>query len=102
MKFELFVALRYLKAKRKQTMVSVISAISGLGIMSGVMALVIALALSTRFREVIQAKIVGATAHINLLHLDSSPLLKYREMMEPLSRVPRVTGIAPAIFSQVF
>lgn len=102
MKFELFVALRYLKAKRKQTMVSVISAISGLGIMSGVMALVIALALSTGFREVIQAKIVGATAHINLLHLDSTPLLNYREVLEPLARVPRVTGIAPAIFSQVF
>ena len=54
MKFELFVALRYLKAKRKQTMVSVISAISVLGITAGVMALVVALALSTGFREDIQ------------------------------------------------
>jgi lipoprotein-releasing system permease protein len=102
MKFELFVALRYLKAKRKQTMVSVISAISGLGIMAGVMALVIALALSTGFREVIQSKIVGATSHINLLHVDNTPLLNYQELLGPLARVPQVTGIAPAIFSQVF
>ena len=70
MRFELFVALRYLRAKRKQTMVSVISAISVLGIAAGVMALVIALALSTGFREDIQNKIVGATSHINLIHLD--------------------------------
>src|SRR5262249_14794615 len=72
MKFEVFVALRYLKAKRKQTLVSVISAISALGITAGVMALVIALALSTGFKEDIQAKIVGATAHISLLRVDNT------------------------------
>ncbi len=102
MKFELFVALRYLKAKRKQTMVSVISVISGLGIMAGVMALVIALALSTGSREVIQTRIVGATSYINLLHIDSAPLLRYRNLLTELSRVPHVTGVAPAIFNQVF
>jgi lipoprotein-releasing system permease protein len=101
MRFELFVALRYLKAKRKQTMVSVISAISVLGIMAGVMALVIALALSTGFREVIQTKIVGATAHVNLLHVDSTPLRDYQDLVGSLSRVPHVTGVAPAIFIQV-
>lgn len=102
MKFEVFVALRYLKAKRKQTMVSVISAISALGITAGVMALVIALALSTGFREVIQEKIVGATSHINLLRVDNSPLRDYGELLAALRRVPHVTGAAPAIFSQVF
>lgn len=102
MKFEVFVALRYLKAKRKQTMVSVISAISALGITAGVMALVIALALSTGFREVIQEKIVGATSHINLLRVDNSPLRDYEELLAALRRLPHVTGAAPAIFSQVF
>jgi len=101
MKFELFVALRYLKAKRKQTMVSVISAISGLGITAGVMALVIALALSTGFREVIQTRIVGATSYINLLHIDNTPI-KYGDRLDALGRVPHVTGAAPAIFNQVF
>jgi lipoprotein-releasing system permease protein len=102
MRFELFVALRYLKAKRKQTMVSVISAISVLGITAGVMALVIALSLSTGFREDIQGKIVGATSHINLLRLDSTPLVNYEELLARLARVPHVTGSAPAIFNQVF
>jgi lipoprotein-releasing system permease protein len=102
MRLELFVALRYLKAKRKQTLVSVISAISVLGIAAGVMALVIALSLSTGFREDIQAKIVGATSHINLLRLDSTPLVEYEELLARLSRVPHVTGSAPAIFNQVF
>lgn len=102
MRFELFIALRYLRAKRKQTMVSVISAISVLGITAGVMALVIALALSTGFKEDIQSKIVGATSHINLLRLDSTPLLDYQEVLWRTSHVPHVTGSAPAIFNQVF
>lgn len=102
MKFELFVALRYLKAKRKQTMVSVISAISVIGITAGVMALVIALALSTGFREDVQTKIVRATSYINLLHIDSAPLQDYEPLLTQLGRVPRVTGVAPAILNQVF
>ena len=102
MKFEAFIALRYLKAKRKQTMVSVISAISVLGITAGVMALVIALALSTGFREDIQTKIVGATSHVNLLRMDNAPFSDYEQLINKLSKVPQVTGIAPAIFNQVF
>jgi lipoprotein-releasing system permease protein len=102
MKFELFVALRYLKAKRKQTMVSVVSAISIIGIAAGVMALVIALALSTGFREDIQAKIVGATAHVNLLRLDNTPVLDYERVLRRVQNAPGVTGCAPAIFNQVF
>jgi lipoprotein-releasing system permease protein len=102
MKFELFIAFRYLKAKRKQTMVSVISAISALGITAGVMALIIALALSTGFREDIQAKIVGATSHVNLLRLDSTAITEYDLLLEKLRKVPHVTGAAPAIFNQVF
>ena len=102
MKFELFVALRYLRAKRKQTMVSVISGISVLGIAAGVMALVIALALSTGFKEDIQAKIIGATSQINLLHIDSTPLVNYQALLDRVGRVPHVTGVAPAIYSPVF
>jgi lipoprotein-releasing system permease protein len=96
------VALRYLRAKRKQTMVSVISTISVLGITAGVMALVIALALSTGFKEVIQTKILVATSQINLLRLDGTPLLNCREMQTRTGRVPHVTGSSPAILNQVF
>src|SRR5437867_2218785 len=102
MRFELFVALRYLRAKRRQTMVSVISAISVLGITAGVMALVIALALSTGFREDIQTKIVGATSHINLLRLDNTSISDYQHLLSRVERVPGIIGIAPSIFNQVF
>ncbi|HYK90638.1 MAG TPA: ABC transporter permease, partial [Acidobacteriota bacterium] len=102
MKFEIFVALRYLRAKRKQTMVSVISAISVVGITAGVMALVIALALSTGFKEVIQGKILVATSQINLLRLDGMPLQDCQDVLQRTARVPHVTGAAPAILNQVF
>lgn len=102
MKFELFVALRYLRAKRKQTMVSVISTISILGITAGVMALVIALALSTGFKEDIQGKIIGATSAINLLRIDGTFILDYQELQRKVGAVQHVTGSAPAIFNQVF
>jgi lipoprotein-releasing system permease protein len=101
MKFELFVALRYLRAKRKQTMVSVISGISVLGIAAGVMALVIALALSTGFKEDIQSKILGATPAIHLYRTDSAPL-DYQALLRTIGDVPHVTGSAPAILQQVF
>jgi lipoprotein-releasing system permease protein len=102
MKFEAFIALRYLRAKRKQTMVSVISVISIVGIAAGVMALVIALAFSTGFKEDVQGKILGATSAINLLRIDRTPMPKFEEVLRKVSGVPHVTGSAPAIFNQVF
>src|SRR5512139_384957 len=102
MRFELFVAMRYLKAKRKQTLVSVISTISVLGIAAGVMALVIALAFSTGFKEDVQTKILGTTSAINLMRIDRTPIPQYEELLPKVRGVPHVTGIAPAIFSQVF
>jgi len=64
LRYELFIALRYLKARRKQTFVSVITGISMLGVIVGVMALVIALALAAGFRQDFRDKILGAEAHI--------------------------------------
>lgn len=100
MKFELFIALRYLREKRKQTLVSVISIISVIGISAGVMALVIALAFSTGFKEDIQSKILGATPAVNLFHLDSSPLRKPEELLRKTRAVAHVTGSAPALLKQ--
>jgi lipoprotein-releasing system permease protein len=102
MKFELFVALRYLRAKRKQTMVSVVSTISVLGIAAGVMALVIALALSTGFKEDVQGKILGTTSAINLFQINGSPIRSYEKLLRRLSSLAHVTGSAPAIFKEVF
>jgi len=102
MKFEVFVALRYLRAKRKQTMVSVISTISIVGMTAGVMALVIALALSTGFKEDIQSKIIGATSAVNLLRIDGTYILDPQDLLSRIGTVPGVTGSAPAIFNPVF
>jgi lipoprotein-releasing system permease protein len=101
MKFEWFVALRYLRAKRKQTIVSVISAISVLGIAAGVMALVIALAYSTGFKEDIQHKLLGATPAINLSRIDNTPFQNYEELLHRIGNIPHVTGSAPAILGEV-
>lgn len=102
MKFELFVAFRYLTSKRKQTMVPVISVISIAGIAAGVSAMIIALALSTGFKEEIQTKILGATSHINLLHSDGSPINDYQALLEKLRRTPGVIAATPSIYDQVF
>ena len=68
--FELFVALRYLRAKRKQAVISVITVISILGVAAGVMALVIALAINNGFRDTLQRNLLGATAHVSILEKD--------------------------------
>lgn len=72
MRYELFIALRYLKARRKQTFVSVITGISMLGVIVGVTALVIALALAAGFRQDFRDKILGAEAHIYIYGFSSA------------------------------
>ena len=101
MKFALFVAFRYLREKRKQTMVSIISMLSVVGIAAGVMALVIALSLSTGFKEDVQGKILGATPAVNLLHADNSPIADPDALLEKIGNDPRIVGRAPAILKQV-
>ena len=64
--FELFIARRYLKARRKEAVISVITAISILGVAAGVMALVVALAINNGFRDTLQRNLLGAMAHINI------------------------------------
>ena len=84
MKFELYVALRYLKAKRKQAVISVITVISILGVAAGVMALIVALAIGTGFREDLQNKLLRGTAHINVMNI---------QVLEGLQAVRRRPGV---------
>ena len=94
MKFELFIAFRYLRAKRKQTMVSVISAISVLGISAGVMALIIAMSMETGIKEDIQAKILITTPAINLLGEGNAPLQDFDKLIKKIGTDPQITGSA--------
>ena len=96
--FELHVAFRYLLAKRKQAFISVISAISTLGVTVGVMALVIALALMTGLQQELRDRIVGSNPHIYVWN--SKGIQDYHAEAAKLRQVPHVLGAAPAILGQ--
>jgi lipoprotein-releasing system permease protein len=101
MTFELFVARRYLTARRKQAFISVITSISIVGIMIGVAALVIAIALITGFQEDVQAKILGATSHIMIQDLSSEGLERYLEFTEKVQADKGVVSVTPVVYSEV-
>jgi lipoprotein-releasing system permease protein len=101
MKFEFFVALRYLQAKRRQAAISVITAISVVGVMAGVCALVVALAINNGFRRELEQKLLGASADITLVRSANDGIKNYEALTERLARVPHVTAAAPAIYEQV-
>lgn len=100
MRFEVKIALRYLTARRKQAFISLISAISVLGVVVGVMALLIALALMTGLQAEIRTKILGTTAHLSVFKGRSDGIEDYREVVEAVRRVPRVTGSAPTVYGK--
>jgi lipoprotein-releasing system permease protein len=101
MRFELFVALRYLKAKRRQAAISVITVISVVGVMAGVCALVVALAINNGFRREMEQRLLGATADVTLLRVSNDGIARYEELAERLSRLPHVVASAPALYEQV-
>jgi lipoprotein-releasing system permease protein len=96
--FELRIALRYLTARRKQAFISVISAISMLGVIVGVMALMVALGLMTGLQGEIRSKILGATAHISIFRSGNEPFDDYRKVVTAAGRVPHVLGTAPTVY----
>ena len=97
--FELFIARRYLRAKRKQVVISVITAISVIGVAAGVMALVIALAINNGFRDTLQRNLLGATAHVSILEKEPGTGIEHWEQLAPqLARIPHVKSAAPALY----
>jgi lipoprotein-releasing system permease protein len=101
MRFELFVATRYLRAKRRQAFIGVITGISILGVTAGVASLIVALAINNGFRQDLQARLLGSTAHISLLRVESDGMRDWRPLLEKLSKQPHVVAAAPAIYEQV-
>src|SRR5208283_5018526 len=96
-----FVATRYLRAKRRQAFIGVITAISILGVAAGVASLIVALAINNGFRQDLQARLLGSTAHISLLRVESDGMRDWRPLLEKLSKQPHVVAAAPAIYEQV-
>src|SRR5216684_457096 len=101
MRFELFVASRYLRAKRRQAFIGVITGISIAGVAAGVASLVIALAINNGFRQDLQDRLLGSTSHVNLLRIQSDGIKDWRPLMDRLSKEPHIVATAPAIYEQV-
>jgi lipoprotein-releasing system permease protein len=100
MPFELFIAFRYLLARRKQAFISVISFISTLGVAVGVMALIIALALMTGLQGELRDRILGSTAHVYVWK--TGGIADYRAEIAKMMAVPGVIGAGPAIQAKAF
>src|ERR1700678_1422571 len=101
MRFEFFLAARYLRAKRRQAVVGAITAISVIGVAAGVASLIVALAITNGMRRDLQEKLVGSTAHVELMKVaadgirDRGPVLPGRRVL------PHVTAAAPGLYGQV-
>jgi lipoprotein-releasing system permease protein len=100
MRFEAFLAIRYLKAKRKQAFISVITVISVVGVMMGVMALIVVLSVMNGFREDLMGKILGVNSHLVVLSYDGA-FLDYDRVARDTSTVEGVIAATPFIYSQV-
>ena len=98
--FELFLGMKYLKAKRKQRFISVITIISVLGVMVGVMALVVVLSVMNGFRADLMSKILGVNSHILVLSL-TGPFSDYQKATEKVDKVEGVIASTPFIYTQV-
>src|SRR5271157_4776383 len=101
MRFELFIASRYLRAKRRQAFIGIITAISIAGVTAGVASLVIALAINNGFRQDLQQRLLGSTSHISLLRIADDGIKDWPALMDRLAKRPHVVAAAPAIFEQV-
>ncbi len=101
MRFELFIAARYLRAKRRQAVVGVITAISVIGVAAGVASLMIALAITNGMRRDLQERLLGSTAHVQLMRVAADGIRDWRPLLDRLRRVPGVTAAAPGLYGQV-
>lgn len=101
MRFELFIARRYLRAKRRQAFIGIITGISIAGVAAGVASLVVALAINNGFRQDLQQRLLGSTSHISLQRIADDGIKDWPPLLDRLSKQPHVVAAAPAIFEQV-
>ncbi len=100
--FEWKVALRYLRAKRKQTVISVIAVISILGVAAGVASLIIALAINNGFASTLQSSLLSATAHVSIQERHPTfGIENWRALIPRLQHIPHVISVTPGLYDQV-
>ena len=92
MPFEVFLALRYLKSRRRRRLARITALVAIFGIAIGVGALIVALALANGFRDEMREKILRGTSHINVVRADNQPLRDYQNVAEQIKKIPGVTN----------
>jgi len=100
-RFELFIAARYLRAKRRQAVVGIITTISIAGVAAGVASLIVALAITNGMRRDLQDRLLGSTAHVELMRVQSDGIRDWRNLTGRLRQLPHVTAAAPGLYGQV-
>lgn len=101
-RFEWVVALRYLRARRKQTVISVITVISIVGVAAGVAALIIALAINNGFRNTLQSSLLSATAHVNIVERNPEfGIENWQQIASKIRRMPHVIRVTPGLYGEV-
>jgi lipoprotein-releasing system permease protein len=101
MRFELFIATRYLRAKRRQAFIGIITGISIVGVAAGVASLIVALAINNGFRQDLQERLIGSTSHVSLLRIADDGIKDWPPLLARLEKQPHIVAAAPAIFEQV-
>jgi lipoprotein-releasing system permease protein len=101
MKFESFVALRYLRSPNRPAVLRLVTLLAMIGVAAGVTTLVIALAMNTGFRQAIRDRLLTVTAHVNLKPVGPEGIRNYRELIARLAGTPGVRSIEPAIYDTV-
>jgi len=98
--YELFIALKYLRAKRRKKFISTITIISVFGVMIGVMALIIVLSVMSGFEKEIRNRILGLNAHIFIFNI-KGPFSNYEIVMNKIEGQKEVLGVTPFVYAQV-
>src|SRR5215475_6568716 len=101
MSFEWFVARRYLRSSHRPAILRLITVFSVTGVAAGVATLVIALSMNSGFRETLQDRLLGVTAHVSLTRPGSSAIHNYDQLAAKLQQLPGVKSVTPAIYATV-
>ena len=100
MKYELFIGLRYLQARRRETFISLITVISVLGVMIGVMTLNVVMSVMSGFEETLRDRLLGINAHIALVK-SGDQLRDYENLLHQVLKENGVVAASPTIYGQV-
>lgn len=100
MRYEFFIAQRYLRSKKRTGFVSLITYISVAGVALGVVALIIVMSMVNGFEEEVRSRIVGTNAHLILLSYSDRGISDYENVRREVAGVPGVTGSAPFIYGK--